>query len=137
MTSTRQQIISALATLLHTVPGVVTVAHWRKSPFKLADLPAVYIEAPEDRIASVVIGLHDHTLTLVLGLYLPRASAGAVVDDYLDGIMAAIGSNPTLGGLVNITRPRLITTDLLQTGDIIAAAAVVLEMEYRTAVWQL
>jgi pyruvate/2-oxoacid:ferredoxin oxidoreductase beta subunit len=55
----------------------------------------------------------------------------------VQGIMAAIGSNPTLGGLVSITRPRLITTDLLQTGDIIAAAAVVVELEYRTAVWQL
>ena len=131
----RQQIVDALTLKFKNVPGIVTATPWRKSPFIAAECPALYLADAEDRIESVVIGLHDHHLTVACWLFLRRDLAGGTVRELMAGIMAAVGADDTLGGLAIIVRPLSATTNLLQQGDIISAAEITMEVHYRTPRW--
>jgi len=115
MITKEQQIIDAIvAQLARIAPGVVftvngntltctemlkTVAPERLTPFEVDEYPAIFVNSSESAVASLIIGLDDHTLSVQLYIITAEAGGQAAVRLLMADAHAAMYEDCTLGGL--------------------------------------
>lgn len=132
-----QQIYDAVCTALGAVG---TVHKWRPSNLAQSELPALLVSDPECQSdQSAEIGRQRHTLNLEIegevkasGSPAP-AKAAEAARTLVASIVAAMGSDPTFGGLATRTRYTGRTIDVDQEQVTVARCLVTFVIEYRTA----
>lgn len=147
MSSTRQNIVTALDTLLKTIKVVngyqtnagLNVFEWRGTPLEQTDLPAILFRDTTDPIDSEgVTDRADHLLTVELAMYAAGSTAPASSRVLIEDVLKALGSSPTLGvAAVYDMRPAASNLVAEHEGIRLAAASLTIQIRYRTSRWAI
>lgn len=132
-----QQIFEAVCTALGTVG---TVHQWRPSNLAQSELPALVVCDPSCPVtAAAEIGRYTHQLTIeVEGMAKASGSpapakAAEAARALVNAIVAAMGSDPTWGGLALRTSYTGRDLDVGQAEGTVGLCGVNFVIEYRTA----
>ena len=149
MSSVRQQILDAIEARLKlivagkvwTLPDGSTrtsattvkgVYPWRKVPFTPTLLPAIGIWDTESTPGDATLDGGCHLLQVsVVGFVVGSAAVDSARELSAD-ILAAIGSDTTFGGLVEISTFDRVPLDMEQAGDVVSAGEIIVTATYRT-----
>jgi len=132
-----QGIIDALATLMATVTGIVTVTKNRpvEEAYGLNQLPAINITTTEADVIQEHSAGTDERLTTVISVYCHGVTAPNTSRDYLATALGKIGSDDTLGGkIIDCRKVKRITTSK-KTEVLSAEAHQIIIIDYRTPRW--
>jgi len=113
MKTKRQQIVEALDNLLKTIlttNGYETnlgrnVFEWRATPLIENEMPGVVWRDTADTV-DLTIGQHQHNLTFEILLFAQGQTAPSTIRKMMADVVKAIGSDLTLGGLVEDIKPQ-------------------------------
>lgn len=150
MASHRQQILDSLSgRLLQITPGKIfrlpggdyicgstinKVQPWRKNPYTVAELPAIAWRDKVTKMAPACIGASpEHQLRIIFAAYHAGATAVGQARGILADMLAAIGSDPTCGGLVRSVTINKLSIALGQQADVIAGARLDMTAVYAPA----
>lgn len=146
MSSTRQQIVTALDTLMKTIKVVngyqtnagLNVFVWRSTPLEQTDLPAILLRDTTDPIdAEGVTDRADHLLTVEFALYASGATADAASRTLVEDVLKALGTSPTLSGKCYDMRPTASNLVAEHQDIRLAAASLTIQIRYRTSRWAI
>lgn len=111
------------------------VHEWRDpqtQAFTKAELPAIWIRDPSDEINHLDSATHEHTLTVEIGAVCSGDATESQARSMEADIMAAIGEDPTFGGLCHYCQPGNTTLEVRQLTDRASGVRVQLQLAYRT-----
>ncbi|MBC7963806.1 MAG: hypothetical protein H7Y05_12780 [Steroidobacteraceae bacterium] len=137
MNTQQQGIVDALKARMSVIAGLVTVTKNRppEESYGLNQLPAVNVAA----IGSEVIREHaagtDERLTVVLSVFCAGGTAQDTALDYLASVLAQIGTDETVGGLVLGCRKEKRVTTSIKAEFLTAEAHQEITLDYRTPRW--
>jgi sugar diacid utilization regulator len=114
--------------------NVVTVTTLQTVPFSIEECPAVLVADSEAKVLSQVVGYEDHQLKIVLTTFVALTDIDSV-RPLLADMLAALGRDITLGGLVFDIVPLSRKIEMNQTGEVLPAAELVVQVNYRTDRW--
>ncbi|MCL2760765.1 MAG: hypothetical protein FWD70_03850 [Desulfuromonadales bacterium] len=120
---------------LHTCQcNVVTVTPLQTLPFTVEECPAVLVADTEAKVQSQVVGYEDHLLKIVLTIFVALTDIDSVRPLMAD-MLAALGRDITLGGLVFDIVPLSRKIEMNQVDEVLPAAELVVQVSYRTDRW--
>ncbi len=138
--SVRQQVIDAIITRIKTITtanGYETdvgnsVFEWHTTDFAEADLPVIDVRDTSESV-EVIGGHHANTLNVEVEVKTLGIAGDTEIRDIIADISKAIGTDTSLGSLVQNTRP--VNNEILSAGQQdkkIYSVIVGLEVQYRT-----
>jgi hypothetical protein len=156
MPSIRQQLVDAVATRLGLIhaghvfalpDGTYTcevtplsVTEWRKTPYGLAQVPAIAFWDTSATLGDSIIGRFEHRLEISVLCFTAGASAIDNARAMMADIAAAIGSDPkwtTISGINAWTEPGTKTLATEQAADVVSASEMTFTIGYRTPLWRM
>jgi hypothetical protein len=143
MSSIRQQVMDALETRLKTVlisNGYSTnagqkVYPWRLEPFTPADMPGIALRDPGEDVEAEAIktpkGRQLHKMRVELYLCATGSDAVSTARAMILDVMAAIGTDPTFGGLIDWVSDIKDEVQADQEDNLVCSALVSMTFNYR------
>jgi hypothetical protein len=135
----QQGIVDAIAAMMATVTGVVTVTKNRPldEPYGLNHLPAINVIAAKAEVIQEHSAGTDERLTIILSVFCSGATAANATLDYLAAALAKIGANETYSAKALDSRKTERATAVRQAEATIAETHQMIEVDYRTPRWGL
>jgi len=118
-----------------------SVHEWRDpqtEPFTEQELPAAWIRDPSSETTAIEAEVHEQTISVELGAVIVCSSdenLGAEARSLAADLRAAIGQDPTFGGLCHYCEPQSEILEVRQGGKRRAGVRLVLQLAYRTPAW--
>ena len=125
MSSIRDQIVAAVATLAH-VTGT-TVFRSRRAPIERAEGIVVFVEPAEETVDNRSVGQAIRDLVLDISVFIRSATPDSALDSTLVAIHAALMADPTLAGKC----ARIIEEGTTWTTEEADLTALEVSMRYR------
>lgn len=146
MANIRQQIVDAIAASMKTISTsngysstIKTVDVWLIRSLEESNLPAIVIRDTSDALPDDGIGAgrRDHELTIFLVAQFAGTSSLSQCRDLMSDMLAAIGTDPTLGGLAYDCSP--LNTELIadEANKKVGFGQLILNVSYRSQLWQM
>lgn len=137
MSTQQQGIVDALAALMATVTGIVTVTKNRpqEESYGLNQLPAVNVSAVKSEVITEHSAGTDERLTIILSIFCTGATAANSSLDYLAAALGKIGADETLAGKAIDSRKGERAMAQKQNESISAEAHQEITIDYRTPRW--
>lgn len=138
MANIRQDIVDAIEARLSTISNIKTVTLWRINDLQASELPAIVIrDTVDDMPADGIIGRRDHNLTVEVVVIFSGSTSAEKVREGIAAVMAAIGTDPTFGGLAYDTIPGNASMDLADSNMQHSAAQIDIVVRYRSGLWSI
>jgi hypothetical protein len=143
--SVRTSLMAAVATRLQAV----TVANgyatgigsswrsWQAAPPKWDALPVLQAIDPTSAPGPVAYGKRRHALEVQVQVLLPGGTSLATLRAYAADLLAAVGTDPTWGGLAVATQPTAVSLDPGESENVSDGVSLTLEIAYETALWAM
>lgn len=143
--SRRQDIVDAIETRLKTITtggGYSTqigskVYPWRKTAVQVSEVPCLcfWDQQADVEFEGRAIGTRQHNLAVEVVVFVKSATTAAQARAALQDVVAAIGTDDTLGGLAD--RCELTAHELTMEvdGDICGAGRIAFTVQYTTTLW--
>lgn len=134
----RQQIMTSIGDLLDGVASLTGGAYsWRFSSIDPGNLPAAVYRDGEGSAERIAGGVLRHTLPIDVEFFAKGDTADQVIRVIAKDILATIGVDPTLGGLLEGSS----LTEFEMAGDqadaTLIAGRLALSLNYETPLWQI
>lgn len=130
----RQQIVDAIETALKGVTAFGgRVYPWLRVDLPVTSLPALAVydrSATHDYIAQ---GAFDHELEVTVEVLAAGKTSAAQVRNHMGDVHAAIVSDRSLGGISGNIELTASSLEMIQEGDVVAAAVMTYTVQYRTS----
>lgn len=131
--SSRQDIVTALETLLEAIPSFSgRVFTWRRTPVRPTECPCVLIMDRDRTMDAEASTLAATVWQLMVELEVLAAGSASAVTCWtlLDAIAAAVEADPTLGGTAIIARVMSDRMDLEHDEQILGGMGITLQVTY-------
>lgn len=133
MANKRQQIMTALETLLNTTSGLENKVYlWRQEPFAESELPAATFGDLDATAEPLAAGYTQHTMELQLQIITSGEDCAESVRTLAENLLTVLATDPTVGGLADF----IDFTGLDMSGELankeIAAGQIGLTVTYQT-----
>ncbi len=146
MANKRQQIVDAIQARMKTISkansysaDIKTVDVWNLRALEDNSLPAIQIRDITDQLPADGIGggRRDHVLNVIIGVQFSGDTSDIQARELLGDVLTAIGEDETFSDLAYRTEPSVADLIPDEANKRICFGQIVLDVYYRTGLWEL